>query len=106
MFEKYENLVFDITPAPVIFEELSRTPEESEAFFRKYHDRLIFGTDANNNLVGEVREYNDIKTEMVKTFLTGDAPRTVGGKYHIVPIKLENDMVENIYYHNGMRFIK
>ena len=105
LLEKYENLVFDITPAPVIFEELSATPKQSEAFFKKYHERLIFGTDANNNLVGETREYNDTKTEMVKTFLMGDAPRTVG-KYRVVPIGLEEYMVENIYYHNGMRFIR
>ena len=105
LLDLYPNLYFDITPAPVIFEHLSATPKESEAFFRTYHDRLIFGTDAQNDLTGFAREYNDTKTEIISTFLEGSAPRTIGER-HIVPIKLEQEMIENIYYNNAMRFVK
>lgn len=104
LLEAYPNLVFDITPALVIFDELSENPARAEAFFRKYHDRLIFGTDASNNLVGEARAYNDVKTDIVATFLMGDAPLDTGN-HRAVPIHLEPEMIENIYYHNALRFI-
>ena len=105
LMEKYPNLMMDATPAPVIYAELSETPRESEAFFQKYHDRILFGTDVDNNIVGHVREYNDMKTELIGTFLEGDAPRLIGEKYAITPIHLEPRMLENIYYNNAMRFI-
>ena len=104
---KYPNLYMDITPAPPIYHEFSETPAASEAFFRKYHTRLIYGTDVDNKIEGRVREYNDMKTEMITTFLEGTEPRTFrDGRYAITPIHLENEMLENIYYNNAMRFIK
>ncbi len=105
LLELYPELYFDITPALIIFTELSQTPERSEAFFKKYHDRLIYGTDADNDLVGEARAYNDLKTEIITHFFEGDEPKDIGG-YHICPIKLEPYMLENIYYNNAKRFMK
>ena len=105
LMEMYGGLMMDITPAPPIYVELSQTPKESEAFFRKYHDRIIFGTDVDNGIFGRVREFNDTKTEMIGTFLEGTEPRVVKDKYPITPISLEPHMLENIYYHNAMRFI-
>lgn len=99
------NLYLDITPAPVIYEHLSATPEESRAFFEKYHERLIYGTDAQNDLTGFAREYNDTKTDIISTFLEGSTPRRIG-KYDIHPIGLPTEMLENIYYNNAMRFVK
>ena len=104
---KYPNLYMDITPAPPIYHEFSETPAASEAFFRKYHTRLIYGTDVDNKIEGRVREYNDMKTEMITTFLEGTESRTFrDGRYAITPIHLEKEMLENIYYNNAMRFIK
>ena len=106
LMEAYPHLRMDITPAPPIYAELSLNPKESEAFFRQYHDRIIFGTDVDNNIVGQVREYNDMKTEMIATFLEGKEPRTFrDGRYAVTPIHLEKEMLENIYYNNAMRFI-
>lgn len=103
LLEAYPNLVFDITPAAGIFVSLSKTPQQSEAFFKKYHERLIFGTDASNNLTGESRALNDVKTDMTDTFFGGGEPCTVG-KYPITPIRISSEMLEDIYYHNAMRF--
>lgn len=105
LLERYPNLYFDVTPALIIYTELSLTPERSEAFFKKYHDRLIYGTDADNNLVGEARAYNDLKTEIITHFFEGEGIRDIGG-YRICPIKLEDHMLENIYYNNAKRFMK
>ena len=105
LMEHCPNLMMDITPAICIFPELSETPEAAEAFFRKYHDRIIYGTDADTKLEGEARAYNDVKVEIITHFLEGDAPRVIR-KELIRPIKLEKEMLENIYYNNAMRFIK
>ena len=44
---------------------------------------------------------------MIGTFLEGTEPRTFrDGRYDIVPIHLEKEMLENIYYNNAMRFVK
>jgi len=106
LMQIYPNLYMDITPAPPIYHQLSQTPAVSEAFFRRYHDRILFGTDVDNKIEGRVREYNDMKTEMIATFLEGSEPRTFrDGKYSITPIHLEPEMLANIYYRNAMRFI-
>lgn len=104
LLEMCPNLRFDITPALIIYGELSETPERTRAFFRKYHDRLIYGTDASTNLVDSARELNDKKNVIMDHFFTGTDPREIGG-YHIVPVQLEKYMLENIYYNNAMRFI-
>lgn len=105
LMEKYPNLYMDATPAMLIYHELSETPEQSERFFRKYHDRIFYGTDAHNNLVGFNREYNDTKVEMITNFLEGTEPKELGGGI-VRPIRLEPYMLENIYYNNAMRFMK
>ncbi len=105
LMEKYKGLMMDITPAPPIYAELSATPLESEAFFRKYHDRILFGTDVENAIFGHVRAYNDMKTEMISAFLEGEAPTVIDGRYAITPIRLDTPMLKNIYYNNAMRFI-
>ncbi len=105
LMEMCPNLYMDLTPAMNVLEEMSRTPARTEAFFRKYHDRILFGTDAENDLTGRAREYNDDKMVALTTFLEGSEPRVVRNR-HIVPIKLEPYMLENIYYNNVMRFMK
>ena len=102
--EMCPNLYMDMTPAMNVLAEMSETPAKAEAFFRKYHDRILFGTDAENDLTGRAREYNDDKMVAITTFLEGSAPREVRGRL-IVPLHLDPDMLANIYYNNAMRFI-
>lgn len=105
LMEHCPNLMMDITPAILIYPQLSETPEAAEAFFRKYHDRIIYGTDADSKLVDFARSYNDTKVEIITHFLEGDAPREIAGRW-IHPVKLEKEMLENIYFNNAMRFIQ
>ena len=105
LLEKYPNLKFDITPAIIIYEQLSQTPVESEAFFRKYHDRLIFGTDADADQTGERKAYTNLKNRLTSAFFGGGEPVTIEGRY-IHPIRLEREMLENIYYNNALRFVE
>ena len=105
MMDKYPNLYMDITPALNIYEELSSVHVEAERFFRKYSDRIFFGTDATNHLVGEARMYNDKKNAVTSYFLSNGKEGNPCNK-KITPINLDEKMLENIYYNNAMRFIK
>lgn len=104
LMEAYPNLKMDITPALNIYKELSAVHDKAEEFFRKYNDRLIFGTDAVNVLEGEDRAYNDLKNAVTTHFLTGEGERDIQGRCTRA-ISLTEEMLENIYYKNAMRFI-
>lgn len=105
LMEMCPNLYMDITPAIEIYTQLSERRDEAEEFFRKYYKRIFYGTDAESHLEGFAREYNDTKTEIITAFLEGKEPVEIKGR-KIVPIKLEQYMLEDIYYNNCMEFIK
>ena len=105
LMEKYPNLYMDMTPALNIYKELSLIHDSAEEFFRKYNNRVFFGTDATNYLVGEARDYNDTKNEITSYFFSGGEYREFGHR-KIHPISLSDEMLENIYYNSAMRFIK
>jgi predicted TIM-barrel fold metal-dependent hydrolase len=105
LMEAYPNLKMDITPALNIYKELSAVHDKAEEFFRKYNDRIIFGTDAVNVLEGESRSYNDVKNAVTSHFLAGEGERNIEGRY-TYGLNLPEEILENIYYNNAMRFIK
>ena len=106
LLDKYPNLKFDITPALNIYFELSENRERAKKFFEDNSTRLIFGTDAENELVGFAREYNDKKNSITSTFLSGstDSEYVFDGKI-IRPIGLDSLTLEDIYYNNAKRFV-
>ena len=106
LLEKYPNLRFDITPALNIYFEMSEYPEKAREFFVKYRDRLIFGTDADSELEGFAREYNDKKNCITSAFLSrGFGSEAVFDGKLIRPIGLSEDILEDIYYNNARRFL-
>ncbi len=46
--EKWENVCLDLTPGQEMFIEFSKQPDAWRAFFEKYADRILFGTDLKN----------------------------------------------------------
>ena len=48
MFEKYENLMVDITPGGEMYIAFAKRPEYYKEFFKKYSDRICFGTDMDH----------------------------------------------------------
>jgi len=112
LLEKYPNLYLDMTPAIEVYKELSEDTENARTFIRKYHDRLIYGTDVDNDLNPEKRAYrfNNLKTDIMDTFYEGAEPLKVETSFlksfEVVPMHLEEHMVENIYCNNVMRFMK
>ena len=105
LMAKYPHLMMDMTPAPIIYYELSQTPDEAKAFILKYHDRLLYGTDVPNKIEGSARELNDRKTRIMNAFFEGAQPVEIGG-HSIAGLHLPAQILENIYYNNAMRFMK
>jgi len=107
MLETYPNLSFDITPALNIYAELSKISEQAQAFFVKNHKRLIFGTDAEENLVGRVYDYNITKNFVTDAFIQGKSKdNEVARERNTACLDLTTEMMENIYYNNALNFIK
>ena len=102
--EKCPNLFMDMTPAMIIYSQLSETPVEAKAFLINYQDRILFGTDVSNCIEGEVREMNDTKTQLMNAFYEGSSECEIGG-FKIQGLDLPDDVLKKLYWDNAMRFM-
>ncbi len=105
LMEKCPNLYMDMTPAMIIYGQLSETPEQTKAFLSKYEDRILYGTDVSNCIEGEVREMNDTKTRLMHAFYEGTGEEEIGG-FTIRGMNLCENALEKLYYENACRFMK
>lgn len=107
LMEKYPKLYMDITPALDIFEDLSKEPEKAEAFFKKFEDRIFYGTDAWSDLSSneDHRKYNEKKVKIVRHFLCEEGDAVIDGQFTSA-ISLTEEQQEKIYYYNCLRFMK
>lgn len=51
ILDTYPNVMVDITPGLEIYVNLSENVEEAKAFFEKYQDRIMYGTDIGSRCV-------------------------------------------------------
>ena len=102
--EKCPNLYMDMTPAPIIYDNLSATPEAAKAFILKYSKRLLFGTDVSNKIEGRVKDLNETKWRILTAFYEGRGLQTIG-KHSIYGMELPENILQDIYHNNAMRFI-
>jgi predicted TIM-barrel fold metal-dependent hydrolase len=95
--------------------ELGRQPRTARAFFEKYQDRILFGTDAtphSDQLPQQV--YGDKLYEIYFRFLETDdeyfdyapAPVPPQGRWRIYGIHLPDDVLRKVYYANAARLLK
>lgn len=75
LLDTYPNLSLDITPGGEMYIDFDKRPEYFKAFFEKYSDRIIFGTDMDFPVYLEAgvwlcdREYRFLATnEALKSF--------------------------------------
>ena len=98
------NLFMDMTPAMIIYDQLSRTPEKTKQFLMKYQNRLIYGTDVSNCVEGEVRKMNDAKTKLMHAFFEKSDEQDIES-FHIQGMNLPYDHLRKLYYDNAINFI-
>jgi len=108
LFETYPNVSFDLTPGGEMFANFSKRPDVWKAFFKKYADRLHFGTDTHNyGYCENIEDYgkgaefrrNNLIRRCLETSESFEHPQ-----YGTVnPIALDDDTIMTIYRDN---FIK
>lgn len=98
------NLMMDMTPASIIYNELSQTPEETRSFILRYQHRLLYGTNVSNKIEGAVHDLNIRKSKLMNAFFEGNELYTLGNS-RVVGMNLEKHVLENIYWNNAHRFM-
>ena len=90
ILERFPQVVTDLTPGIEMYENFSRTPEETRAFFERFHDRILYGTDIGSRFVyhGGGRPFNEKENlrrpEIVRAFLTNREYETVSADGNFV----------------------
>lgn len=114
LFDTYPNISVDITPGVELFTNMSKNIENAKAFFNKYADRILYGTDISI----EINEPNGLNIEDAKTrkklchdFLSkdettikGDPKGLLGSEdIHLNCLNLPKEKVELIEYKNFLK---
>lgn len=104
IMERYKNLSLDLTPNAYEFEDFQKDPKFWKAFFIKYQDRILYGTDTYN-IALEERDPEAVYGErinQVKTFVETDREFTAVTQ-KVNGFALDRKIVENIYGKNFLR---
>lgn len=107
--DHFDNMTVDIAAR---IGELGRQPRTARAFFEKYQDRILFGTDATPHGDEYPQQvFNDKLYEIYYRFLETDdeyfdyAPAKVPpqGRWRIYGIHLPEQILRKVYYENAAR---
>ena len=120
MLDIYPNVYIDVTPGSELYYNLSEGQEEARRFFKKYQNRICFGTDIGSRvLVAEeetVLPFQECASRfrLITEFLEtkGDYPLRPDGCYITAEdrvmhgLGLSGEILEKIYGKNFLNFIK
>lgn len=107
--DRFDNMTVDIAAR---IGELGRQPRVARAFFDKYQDRILFGTDATPHGDDHPQQiFNDRLYEIYYRFLETDddyfdyAPANIPpqGRWRIYGIKLPEPILRKVYNGNAAR---
>lgn len=120
MLDKYPNVMIDITPGLEIYVNLSQNIEEAKAFFEKYQDRIIYGSDIGSRCVmgdgsAPFREEEALaRMDLIDGLFSSETDRVMreDGKYLINTddftqrgFDLEESAMQKIYGENFRAFV-
>ncbi len=97
--DRYENASFDLAPGREMFHELAVDIPSARAFFKKYKNRLIWGSDINNTKIhdGYCRDvyklYNNV-------FGNGEKFFAVDADF--APLGIDEETMEYVRYKNQL----
>lgn len=108
LFDKFPYVGVDITPGVELFTNMSNNIDKAKAFFKKYANRIMYGTDISIG-PGYYDEDDAVQRKnLCHDFLTKDRilikgnPNGLLGKddFYLNCLSLDNDLVELIEYKN------
>ncbi len=117
-FDRFPNMHVDLTPGIEMYFNFASDPDKARAFFIKYQDRILYGTDIGAQALlrdrnaGIEREESLARIEVVRNFLETEGPFQLshqgflfGGKEAVFHgIHLPEDVLDKIYFRNFERF--
>lgn len=110
--DRFDNMTVDIAAR---IGELGRQPRAARAFFEKYQDRILFGTDATPHADNYPQQvFNDRLYEIYYRFLETDdeyfnyapAKTPPQGRWEISGVHLEEQVLRKIYNENAARELR
>lgn len=110
-FEKWPNVAFDLTPGGEMFVGFSKRIDEWREFFRKYADRIYFGTDTYNMFYSDKLE--DYEEGLGVGFRNNQCRRMLEWSEafedpyfgRLVPLHLDKSILQKIYHDNCVRLL-
>ena len=84
LFDTYPNIRVDMTPGSEMYRILSENHDQAQAFFKKYHTRILYGTDAAARCVmaqlmsGFNWQENLKRVEMINSFFSPETDEIRG----------------------------
>ena len=120
LLDRYPNIMVDITPGLEIYVNLSHNIEEAQAFFEKYRDRILYGTDIGSRCVladgfAPLNEAECLaRMELIDGLFQPETDRLMkeDGRYlvntddfRLRGMNLSEEALENIYWRNFQRCV-
>ncbi len=102
LLEEYPNLYYDITPGTEMYVDFAQDTAIARAFFEKYQDRIIFGTDNYDVDPQEEKEIKDVINSLMYSFLFDDKPFKAWD-LELHGIGLSREFLEKILHKNFER---
>ena len=103
VLETYPNVHFDLTPGWEMFLGFSKDIDAWQAFFEKYADRILFGTDCN-----DIKDFNPQIYQLVRMAISHDKTEfkmPAYRDYYIKGLDLSEAALAKITYQNYVRFV-
>jgi predicted TIM-barrel fold metal-dependent hydrolase len=102
----HPSICFDLAPHMDMYRDFSRDPETARAFFIRYQNRIIYGTDTDTRALArgpEGMRFMQSIPQLIRSFLEMDGEFTLdgGGRYH--GLGLPRNVLEKIYAANFER---
>lgn len=101
--DRWENVYYDLCPNQFMYLDFQKNPKEWTAFFEKYQDRLIYGTDIGSNTKDIEGTEAESLVHMVRGFFEETEHFSELG-YDFSPMPLNESILRKIYKENMMSF--
>ena len=120
LLDTYPNMMVDITPGLEIYVNLSKNTEEAKAFFEKYQDRIMYGTDIGarcvlaDNAVPLNEDECDARMDLIDGLFQSETHRIMkeDGRYLINTddflqqgFTLSDEAINKIYWKNFQNYV-
>ncbi len=103
MMDRYPNFYTDIAAR---LAELGRAPYSARAWFMKYHDRILFGTDSAPRMSMYQVHFRFLETADEYFDYSPDSPIPPQGRWRIYGMYLPDEVLKQVYHDNAARLLR